>query len=55
MGFGKNADNVRRFVTVPDFDSSVLSADYQRGLPKPRPDSQDDAMKERASAPVVKG
>lgn len=28
MDFGKNADNVRRFVTAPEFDSSVIEAQY---------------------------
>ena len=28
MDFGKSADNVRRFVTAPEFDSSVIEAKY---------------------------
>lgn len=28
MDFGKNADDVRRFVTAPQFDSSVIEAQY---------------------------
>ena len=28
MDFGKNADNVRRFVTGPAFDSSVIETHY---------------------------